>query len=88
MSKLLGRQVSYVDDIFGTFAKIQIASMENGDVILLENVRFYSEESLERTPQEHATTYLVKKLVPFVDIFLNDAFAVSHRSTILGLLCL
>jgi phosphoglycerate kinase len=69
-----------VDDIFGTFAKIQIASMENGDVILLENVRFYSEESLERTPQEHATTYLVKKLVPFVDIFLNDAFAVSHRS--------
>ncbi len=80
MSKHLGRQVSYVDDIFGTYAKIQIASMENGDVILLENVRFYSEESLERTPSEHATTYLVKKLVPFVDIFLNDAFAVSHRS--------
>ena len=50
MSKHLGKQVSYVDDIFGTYAKIQIASMENGDVILLENVRFYSEESLERTP--------------------------------------
>ncbi|MFZ2498725.1 MAG: phosphoglycerate kinase [Methanosarcina sp.] len=80
MSKHLGRQVSYVDDIFGTYAKTQIASMEDGDVIMLENVRFYSEESLERTPAEHASTYLVKKLTPFVDIFLNDAFAVSHRS--------
>jgi phosphoglycerate kinase len=69
-----------VDDIFGTYAKTQIASMEDGDVIMLENVRFYSEESLERTPAEHASTYLVKKLTPFVDIFLNDAFAVSHRS--------
>src|SRR5665647_677766 len=80
MSKHLGRQVSYVDDIFGTYAKTQIASMEDGDVILLENVRFYSEESLERTPTEQAKTYPIKKLAPFVDIFLNDAFAVSHRS--------
>jgi len=80
MSKHLGRQVRYVDDIFGTYAKTQIASMENGDVILLENVRFYSEESLERTPEEQAKTFPVVKLAPFVDIFLNDAFAVSHRS--------
>jgi phosphoglycerate kinase len=80
MSKHLGRQVRYVDDIFGTYAKTQIASMENGDVILLENVRFYSEESLERTPEEQAKTFPVVKLAPFVDIFLNDAFAVSHRA--------
>ncbi len=80
LSRYLGRQVTYVDDIFGTFAKTQIASMEDGDVIMLENVRFYSEESLERTPAEQANTYMVKKLSPFVDIFLNDAFAVSHRS--------
>ncbi len=80
MSKYLGKQVTYVDDIFGTYARTQIASMENGDVILLENVRFYSEESLERPPLEQSKTYPVKKLAPFVDIFLNDAFAVSHRS--------
>lgn len=80
MSKYLGKQVLYVDDIFGTYARTQIASMENGDVILLENVRFYSEESLERPPLEQSKTYPVKKLLPFVDIFLNDAFAVSHRS--------
>jgi len=80
MSKYLSKQVTYVDDIFGTYARTQIASMENGDVILLENVRFYSEESLERPPLEQSKTYPVKKLAPFVDIFLNDAFAVSHRS--------
>jgi phosphoglycerate kinase len=80
MSKYLGKQVLYVDDIFGTYARTQISSMENGDVILLENVRFYSEESLERTPLEQSKTYPIKKLSPFVDIFLNDAFAVSHRS--------
>lgn len=80
MSKYLGKQVLYVDDIFGTYARTQIASMEDGDVILLENVRFYSEESLERSPLEQSKTYPVKKLSPFVDIFLNDAFAVSHRS--------
>jgi phosphoglycerate kinase len=80
MSKHLGKQVLYVDDIFGTYAKTQISSMENGDVILLENVRFYSEESLERPPLEQSKTFPVKKLSPFIDIFLNDAFAVSHRS--------
>ena len=80
MSKHLGREVRYVDDIFGTFAKTQIASMEDGDVLMLENVRFYSEETLSRSAAEHAETYLVKKLAPFVDIFLNDAFAVAHRS--------
>lgn len=80
MSKHLGKQVLYVDDIFGTYAKTQISSMENGDVIMLENVRFYSEESLERSPIEQSKTFPVKKLSPFIDIFLNDAFAVSHRS--------
>lgn len=80
MSKHLGKQVLYVDDIFGTYAKTQILSMENGDVIMLENVRFYSEESLERSPIEQSKTFPVKKLSPFIDIFLNDAFAVSHRS--------
>lgn len=80
MSKHLGREVRYVDDIFGTYAKIQIASMEDGDVIMLENVRFYSEETLERPAAEQARSYMVQKLAPFVDIFLNDAFAVAHRA--------
>ncbi len=80
MSRYLGREVEYVDDIFGTYARLRIASLKKGGVILLENVRFYSEESLDRPAKAHSQTHMVKKLVPLFDLFLNDAFAVSHRS--------
>lgn len=80
LSQLIGRDVRYVDDVFGSYARSCISAMEPGDIILLENVRFYSEESLERTADEHADSYFVKKLLPYVDYFFNDAFAVSHRS--------
>ena len=80
LSKYLGKEVRYVDDIFGAYARSCISSMEPGDVILLENVRFFSEESLERSVDEHADSYFVQKLLPYIDYFFNDAFAVSHRS--------
>jgi phosphoglycerate kinase len=72
--------VEYVDDIFGSHARSRITAMEKGDVLLLENVRFYSEETISRSAKEHSRTHMVKNLAPLVDIFLNDAFAVSHRS--------
>ncbi len=86
MSAYLGREVRYVDDIFGSHARSTISSMKKGNVILLENVRFYSEEMLKRTASEHAQTHMVQQLSPLFDIFLNDAFAVSHRAqlSILG----
>lgn len=80
MSRYLGKEVEYVDDIFGTYARSRIASLKKGGVILLENVRFYSEESLDRPAKAHSQTHMVKKLAPLFDLFLNDAFAVSHRS--------
>ncbi|WP_440953747.1 phosphoglycerate kinase [Methanococcoides sp. FTZ1] len=80
MSGYLGRKVTYIDDIFGTYARSSISSMKKGDVLLLENVRFYSEETLKRPVKEHQGTHMVKQLAPLFDIFLNDAFAVSHRS--------
>ncbi len=80
MSQYLGKEVKYIDDIFGTYARSSISSMEKGDVLLLENVRFYSEESIERSSAAHSSTHMVRKLAPLADIFLNDAFAVSHRS--------
>ena len=79
-SKLLRREATYVDDIFGSHARECIKSLQPGEVLLLENTRFYAEESLNRTPAEHAKSHMVKKLAPLFDIFINDAFAVSHRS--------
>lgn len=79
-SKLLGREVIYIDDIFGSHALDAIKSMEPGGVLLLENTRFYSEENVNRAPADHAKSHMVKKLAPLFDLFVNDAFAVSHRS--------
>ncbi len=80
LERLCRRTVTYVDDIFGSHAIDTIRSMECGDIVLLENVRFYSEETLSRSPAEHAGTCMVKTLAPHADMFVNDAFAVSHRS--------
>jgi phosphoglycerate kinase len=80
LQKLVKQNVKYVDDIFGSNARRHIAEMEPGDVLMLENVRFYSEESLEQTPEAHAKTHMVKKLAPHAQVFLNDAFGASHRS--------
>jgi phosphoglycerate kinase len=79
-SQLLHREVTYVDDIFGSHARESIKAMKPGDVILLENTRFYSEENINRPPEEHAKSHMVKQLYPLFDLFVNDAFAVSHRS--------
>jgi phosphoglycerate kinase len=80
LSKLSRRNVDYIDDIFGSHAIDSIKNMTDGDIIMLENTRFYSEESLDRTPKEHTMTHMVKRLTPVCDIFMNDAFSVSHRS--------
>ena len=79
-SQLLRREVTYVDDIFGSHAREAIKAMRPGEVILLENTRFYSEENISRPPEDHAKSHMVKQLYPLFDLFVNDAFAVSHRS--------
>ena len=80
LSKLMKRNINYIDDIFGSHAIDTIKKMSKGDIILLENTRFYSEESIERTPKDHKKTHMVRRLAAVCDIFLNDAFSVSHRS--------
>ncbi|OUJ18255.1 3-phosphoglycerate kinase Pgk [Methanonatronarchaeum thermophilum] len=80
LSEILQRPVEYVDDIFGTRARQKIQQMEKGDIIFLENVRFYSEEVLQRDPQTQGETILVNKLTPYFDYYIMDAFAAAHRS--------
>lgn len=80
LSSILNRPVNYIDDIFGSAAREKIKEMKKGDILLLENVRFYSEEILNREPEEQAKTHMVQKLSPTADYFINDAFAAAHRS--------
>ena len=80
LTRLLRRDVSYIDDIFGSHAQNSIKSLRPGEVILLENTRFYAEENMNRSPADHAKSHMVRKLAPLFDLFVNDAFAVAHRS--------
>lgn len=86
-SEILGKDIEYVDDIFGSHARNSVLNMNDGDIILLENVRLCSEEVLKEwskwediTPKKQAKTLLVKKLYPLFDYFINDAFAAAHRA--------
>ncbi len=82
LSFLIGRKVRYVDDLFGSRAIMAIEEMEPGDIILLENTRFYSEEvSLKgKSMDVQESTHMVERLAPLFDYYINDAFAASHRA--------
>ncbi|WP_456478902.1 phosphoglycerate kinase [Geoglobus ahangari] len=80
LSRLLDRDVEYVDELFSSCAIKKIEEMEEGDIILLENVRFYSEEELKKSPEEHARSHMVSKLSRHFDLYVNDAFSASHRA--------
>jgi phosphoglycerate kinase len=64
--------VSFIDDCIGPLVQKQIAKMERGDILLLENLRFYSGEELN-------DYNFSKELASLADIYVNDAFSVSHR---------
>lgn len=88
LSYLLGKDVRYVDDLYGSGARNAIQRMRKGDIILLENTRFYSEEvSLKGKPIENLEkTHIVRNLSPLFDYYVNDAFAAAHRAqaTLIG----
>ena len=85
LSDLLGKNVQFVDDVCGPAARNAIKSLKSGEILLLDNVRFISEEQtlfetkLRLTHEEQARTLLVRKLAPLADIYINDAFAAAHR---------
>ena len=80
LSDILNLRVRYVDSIFSSLAKQAIRDLKPHEILLLDNVRFFSEESLSRTPLEQSKTIIVKELSPLIDYYVNDAFAAAHRS--------
>ena len=73
LSKRLGVEVKFADDCVGASAKDGAASLGKGEVLLLENVRFYKEET--KGDEDFA-----KKLADLGDIYVNDAFGTAHRA--------
>ncbi len=73
LSELLGKEVAFAADIVGEDAKAKAAAMKNGDVLLIENVRFDAGE--EKNKPEFA-----KALASLADVYVNDAFGTAHRA--------
>ena len=71
--------VRFVNDIFGERAKRAVERLKAGEVLVLENVRFWEGETLKKSPEEHSKSELVENLAPLVDVFCVDAFAAAHR---------
>jgi phosphoglycerate kinase len=82
LSKVLGKPVKYVDDLFGEKAQNAIKQLKSGEVLVLENVRTYPDELKKGTPEEQAKSEFVQKLAPLADVFVNDAFSAAHRAQI------
>jgi phosphoglycerate kinase len=73
LSELLGQQVEFADDCIGEDAVKKAAALQKGEVLLLENLRFYKEE--EKGDKDFA-----EKLSKLGDVYVNDAFGTAHRA--------
>lgn len=73
LSELLGQKVEMASDVVGEDAQAKAAALKDGEIMLLENVRFHKEE--EKNDPEFA-----KKLASLAEIYVNDAFGTSHRA--------
>jgi phosphoglycerate kinase len=73
LAKALGRPVAWADDVIGPDAERAVAALKDGEVLLLENVRFHAGE--EGNDPEFA-----KALAKLGDVYVNDAFATAHRA--------
>ena len=73
LSKLLGKEVIMANDVIGEDAMSKASNLKEGEIMLLENVRFHREET-DNAPE------FAKKLASMAEIFVNDAFGTAHRA--------
>ncbi len=72
-SELLGRDVIVANDVIGDDVESQVKALKPGEILLLENVRFYKEE-------EKNDPGFAKQLASYGDVYINDAFGTAHRA--------
>ncbi|MFB6077794.1 MAG: phosphoglycerate kinase [Halarchaeum sp.] len=75
----VGRDVGFVDDVYGDDALAAIDALDDGEILLLENVRMCDDELPEESPEEKADTEFVRTLADHVDAYVNDAYSAAHR---------
>ena len=84
MSEIIGIKIKFITDIYGKKAVNSINKLNNGDILMLDNVRFDKEEVElclfeNNNFEKQANSKMVETLAPLADLFVNDAFAAAHR---------
>ena len=74
------QEVRFVDDVLGPHARQEISKVQPGEILVLDNLRFCSEENIDDKPEKLVKTHMVKRLSTLFDLYINDAFAAAHRS--------
>ena len=86
LGELVGKEIPYIDDVCGDAAIEKIKSLKSGEAIFLGNLRYLTEEvstfekDVKLTADEMKSTYLVRRLAPLFDVYVNDAFSAAHRN--------
>ena len=80
LEKLLNKEIKYVEDVIGVAAQHEIKNLQNGQVLLLDNLRLCAEENYEFAPKEAAKTIMVSRLSKYFDLCVLDSFPSAHRS--------
>src|SRR5687767_8587172 len=73
LSALMGKQVAFAEDCIGDDVRTKTEAMQDGDVLLLENLRFHKEE-------EKNDDAFARQLAAVCDVYVNDAFGAAHRA--------
>lgn len=80
LEKLMGRKIKYVEDTIGEAAQNAIKNLEDGEILLLDNLRLCAEENYEFSPENAAKTIMVSRLSKLFDLCVLDSFPSAHRS--------
>jgi phosphoglycerate kinase len=86
LSAALNKPIRFVDDVAGPAARAAVRELKSGEILLLDNVRYLTEEVstfldyVKLDPADQAKTYLVRNLAPLADLYVGEAFAAAHRS--------
>lgn len=80
LEKLMNKKIKYVEDVIGEAAQNAIKNLEDGDILLLDNLRLCAEENYEFTPENAAKTIMVSRLSKLFDLCVLDSFPSAHRS--------
>jgi 3-phosphoglycerate kinase len=87
LGELAGCKIDYIDDVCGDAAIERVKKLKNGEVVLLGNLRYLTEEvstfekDVKQTAEDMEKVYLVRRLAPLFDLYVNDAFSAAHRNS-------